>query len=147
MVSSLSRTCSQKRKKGLERCRRATCSSRQPFQERTSGRIFSQPYLAQVNSAASVRANTTQTVKDFIEFVYFPNVQKRPSTINGYRHTFTKHVKTRLGDKRVWDFRPVEGQTILDAITAANPQLTHTTHHWHLHVCVQRGLRDTNPMR
>jgi len=25
---------------------------------------------------------------DFIEHVYFPNVQKRPSTIHGYRHIF-----------------------------------------------------------
>ena len=41
---------------------------------------LAQPYLEKVNAASTAKLDTTQLVKDFVEFIYFPNVSKRPST-------------------------------------------------------------------
>lgn len=60
----------------------------------------------------------TQRLQDFIELVYFPNIQKSPSTIHGYKHIFTKHLKGRLGDIRVFDFTTGVGQKLLRTIAA-----------------------------
>lgn len=124
------------------------------FKTKRSVEHLAEPYLKKVNAAGSVRASTTQTVNDFIEHVYFPNVDKRPSTIHGYKHIFAKQIKSNLDDQRIWDFRPVDGQVLLEKIAKGNPHLAHTTlkHIKHFLTgvftfAVQRGLRDTNPMR
>ena len=61
-------------------------------------------FLQKSVNAAGGQTDSSQRVSDFIEYVYFKNVQKRPSTIAGYRHIFEKHLKDRLGDVRVFDF-------------------------------------------
>jgi integrase len=53
-------------------------------------------------------------------------VKKRRSTIRGYRHIFDKHMKTRLGLTRLWGFRTVNGQTLLNEIEAET-KLSHTS--------------------
>lgn len=73
---------------------------------------------------------TTQTVANFIEHTYFPHVEREarlaPSTIFGYRHIFTKHLKDRLGSARLCDFRTATGQVLLDSI-AKEAGLSHTS--------------------
>src|ERR1700684_2706502 len=59
---------------------------------------------------------TTQTAANFIEHVYFPHVEQEaslaPSTIFGYKHIFTKHLRNRLRDLRLCDFRTATGQAL-----------------------------------
>jgi integrase len=78
-----------------------------------------------VNSVTE-QMGATQRVGDFIEHVYFSNVQKRPSTIHGYRHIFDKHLKDRLGDVRIFDFTTGMGQKLLRDI-AKETTLSHTS--------------------
>jgi integrase len=80
--------------------------------------------LASVNSATQVGAG--QRLKDFIEWVYFPNIEKAPSTIHGYKHLFKKHLKDRLGDIRLFDFTTGKAQKLLRDI-AQQTNLSHTS--------------------
>lgn len=66
----------------------------------------------------------------FIEHYYLPHVAKelRPSTYKDYRRdVYEKHLKIRLGDLRLRDFRTVNGQRILRDISTSNPDLGHKT--------------------
>lgn len=73
---------------------------------------------------------TTQSTANFIECTYFPQVEKdatlAPSTIFGYKHIFTKHLKSRLASIRLCDFRTAAGQALLNSI-ADNAGLSHTS--------------------
>jgi integrase len=73
---------------------------------------------------------TTQSVANFIEHTYFPHVEKEetlaPSTIFGYKHIFTKHLKERLASIRLCDFRTATGQALLNRI-AQETKLSHTS--------------------
>ena len=73
---------------------------------------------------------TTQTVANFIEHVYFPHVEQTaklaPSTIFGYRHIFTKHLRDRLADVRLCDFSTGTGQRLLNQIEE-EAGLSHTS--------------------
>jgi integrase len=63
---------------------------------------------------------STQTTSNFIEHFYFPHVTKAatlaPSTIFGYKHIFTKHLRDRLATVRLCDFRTATGQGLLNQI-------------------------------
>ena len=67
-----------------------------------------------------VTTATTQTVSNFIEYTYFPYAKGKaklaPSTVNGYRHMFVKHLKHRLATIRLCDFRTATGQNLLDCL-------------------------------
>jgi integrase len=71
---------------------------------------------------------TTQTVSNFIEHTYFPHVEGEatlaPSTIFGYKHIFTKHLKGRLASIRLCDFRTATGQELLNRV-AQETSLSH----------------------
>jgi integrase len=114
---------------------------------------LAQEYLVPVNSA-TLRPESTQSLMEFIEKVYFTKVEKRPSTIFGYKHIFHHHLKDRLGDIRIRDFRTVTGQNLLKRI-ANETELAHTSlkHIKHFLTGVftfakQQGVIDgENPMR
>jgi hypothetical protein len=63
---------------------------------------------------------TTQTVSNFIEHFYFPHVATAatlaPSTVFGYKHIFSKHLRDRLASVRLCDFRTATGQRLLGQI-------------------------------
>ncbi len=94
------------------------------YKSKRSVEPLARDILASVNGATQVGAG--QRLKDFIEYVYFVNVQKRPSTIHGYKHIFNKHLKPRLGDIRVYNFTTGAGQKLLRQI-AAETDLAHTS--------------------
>jgi integrase len=69
-------------------------------------------------------------VTDYIEYVYFyfpatstPSTPekvnpfaKKPSTLNGYRKLYSKHLKSRLGKIRLFEFQPKDGQALMTRI-------------------------------
>jgi integrase len=68
-------------------------------------------------------------VTDFIENIYLPFVKEnnRPSTYKSYKTgNYDRHLKTRLGDVRLRDFRTVTGQRIMAGI-AKEPGVGHKT--------------------
>jgi integrase len=73
---------------------------------------------------------TTQTSANFIEHFYFPHVERAgklaPSTIFGYKHIFTKHLRHRLANVRLCDFRTATGQRLLNEIEMESG-LSHTS--------------------
>jgi integrase len=73
---------------------------------------------------------TTQSTSNFIEHTYFPHVEQEAtlasSTTFGYKHIFTKHLKSRLASIRLCDFRTATGQALLNRI-AGETSLSHTS--------------------
>ncbi len=59
------------------------------------------------------------SVLQFIDDYYLPHVQKelRPSTYKDYNDILRVHLRSRLGDIRLRDFRTVHGQRLLREIT------------------------------
>jgi integrase len=85
--------------------------------------------LAPLN-AGHVQPESSLTVVHFIEHYYLPFVQKelRPSTYKDYkRDVYEKHLKIRLGNLRLRDFRTVNGQRVLTDITDSNTDVGHKT--------------------
>jgi integrase len=94
------------------------------------------PSLASVRSDAAeilsplnsgrLRPESTQTVSQFVESMYFPYIQehKRPSTRKGYSDLFHDHLKGRVSGIRLRDFRTFDGERILSVI-AHDTKLSH----------------------
>ncbi len=85
--------------------------------------------LAPLN-AGTAQPESALTVTYFIETFYLPHVQKelRPSTYKDCRRdVYEKHVKIRLGEIRLRDFRTVNGQRILRDIADSNSDVGHKT--------------------
>ncbi len=81
-------------------------------------------------NAGQVLPESSLTVTSFIENFYLPFVQKelRPSTYKDYkRDIYEKHLKVRLGDLRLRDFRTVNGQRMIRDIAASNSDVGHKT--------------------
>jgi integrase len=77
-------------------------------------------------NVGQVQAESSLPVADFIENYYLPHVKRelKPSTYKDYsKDIFEKHLKIRLGDIRLRDFRTVHAQRILREI----PEIGHTT--------------------
>jgi hypothetical protein len=77
-----------------------------------------------------LQPESSVSVVDFIEDTYLPFVKNalRPSTYKDYRNDcFLRHVKARLGDIRIRDFRTVNGQRIIASISKDNPEIGHKT--------------------
>jgi integrase len=98
---------------------------------------LAKPYLEKAN-VQRLTASTTQPVRDFIEYRYFPHVEQEgllaPSTIFGYRHMFEKHLKNRLGNVYLCDFDTPTARKLLQRI-AMESGLSHTSlkhHKWFL---------------
>lgn len=62
-----------------------------------------------------ITPESSMTVAKFIEEVYLPHVRRelRPSTAKDYDDVFRVHLRDRLGDIRLRDFRTLHGQRIL----------------------------------
>jgi len=92
---------------------------------------LAKPYLDSLPDKLTTA--TTQTVSNFIEHTYFPYAEQKsglaPSTIFGYKHIFSKHLKDRLATTRLCDFRTATGQQLLDRIAEESglphPSLKH----------------------
>jgi integrase len=81
--------------------------------------------LTPLNSGKS-RPESTQTVSQFIDTAYLPYVEKykRPSTLKGYADIFRDHLKDRVSETRLRDFRTFDGEHIL-ALIAHETGLSH----------------------
>jgi integrase len=81
--------------------------------------LLAEKILAPLNSGTLV-AESSMTVQDFIDNVYLPHVKNelRPSTYKDYRDIVRVHLRSRLGDTRLRDFRTVHGQRLLRDITS-----------------------------
>jgi integrase len=73
-----------------------------------------------------MRPESTQTVSQFIEAMYFPYIRehKRPSTRKGYTDLYHDHLKALLSHIRVRDLRTFDGERILSVI-AHDTKLSH----------------------
>lgn len=116
---------------------------------------LARPYLARAQQSTTTA--TTQTVANFIEHKYFPDMEREnvlaPSTIFGYRHIFEKHLKDRLANARLCDFTTATGKKLLVRV-AQEVELSHTSlKHikWFLaavfkHAKNEDAFKDANPM-
>ena len=80
--------------------------------------------LAPINSGTLV-PESSQRLIDFIDSHYLPDAKKvlRPSTHKGYKDIVEIHLRKRLGDVLVRDFRTVHGQRLMAQI----PNVGHKT--------------------
>src|ERR1035437_6618673 len=101
---------------------------REEYSSRRSVEHLAKPYLDALPDKLTTA--TTQSVSNFIEHTYFPYAEQKsglaPSTIFGYKHIFSKHLKHRLETKRLCDFRTATGQGLLNQI-AEETGLSHTS--------------------
>jgi integrase len=113
--------------------RRQVCRQVAPFNDfygtKTSVRGIVEEMLQSVNSGSSLPQGTL-SVEQFIELHYLPHVeqQKRASTVKGYKDIWRFHIQGRLSAVRLRDFRPVEGERLMQSIAKEhNYRLSRTT--------------------
>jgi integrase len=89
------------------------------FASEHAARLAADKFLEPFNNKRTT-PEASQRLKDFIEQFYLPHVEKelRRSTYIGYRANFLKHLRDRLGDVKVREFRTVDGQKLLKSIHA-----------------------------
>jgi integrase len=127
------------------------------YRSKKSVRPLADEFLTPIN-AGRVRPESTMSVAAFIENEYLPYVErnKRPSTLKGYKDMWKVHVKARIGDVTLRDFRPADGTALLADIVAhaAKPLSRRTTYHTKsfvsgvfAHAISQGWLDSDNPMR
>jgi integrase len=99
------------------------------YPSKRSVELLADRILAPLN-AGTTQPESASTVNYFIETFYLPHVKKelRPSTYKDYKKdVYEKHVKIRLGEIRLRDFRTVNGQRILRNIADSNSDVGHKT--------------------
>lgn len=74
-----------------------------------------------------LEAEAGMLLSAFVEEIYFPHIEfrLRPSTVKGYRDIWKNHFSGRLNSFRVYEFRTIDGQRLLDEITKARADLSH----------------------
>lgn len=84
------------------------------YRTEKSVRPLADEFLLSINSGM-LDVRSTMAVSAFIESVYLPEVKekKRPSTHKNYRDIFRLHVKPRLGEKTLRQFRCFDGERLL----------------------------------
>lgn len=77
-------------------------------------RVLAQEILQPIN-ARTFDVRSTMEVKAFVESIYLPEVKekKRPSTYKNYRDIFSIHIKPRLGNISLRQFRCCDGERLL----------------------------------
>jgi integrase len=101
--------------------RKRTCVKLAPankdFPTKRSVLLLAEKHLSPVNSG-ELQPESAVLLTDYIEKTYLPAAEKRlrPSTIKDYREIFHQHLKKRLQDLRLRDFRVVHGQRIMHSI-------------------------------
>jgi integrase len=104
-----------------KKSRKRTCVKLAPankdFPTKRSVLVLAEKHLGPVNSG-QLQPESAATVTDYIENVYLPAAEKRlrPSTLRDYREIFHQHLKSRLGELRMRDFRTMHGQRIMASI-------------------------------
>jgi integrase len=91
--------------------------------------LLAEKILQPINSG-QLQPESAMLVTAFIEDVYLPFVKEmlRPSTYKDYRKdVYERHLKARLGDLRIRDFRTVQGQRLIATISKDNPDIGHKT--------------------
>jgi integrase len=91
--------------------------------------LLAQKILEPINSK-SVQPESSMPVVDFITNYYLPFVQKtlRASTFKDYsKDIFERHLRHRLKDYRLRDFRTVHGQRIITSIGSTESDVGHKT--------------------
>ncbi|HWX94055.1 MAG TPA: tyrosine-type recombinase/integrase [Terriglobales bacterium] len=80
-------------------------------------RLLAEEILHKVNTDRTSPSSTMPLVR-FVENIYLPHAktQRRASTFNGYGHVWEKHLKPRIADVRVRDFRTWDGERLLQEI-------------------------------
>lgn len=93
------------------------------YRTKKSVRLLVEDKLHPVNQGT---AGEPQTVQQFVDLVYFPHVElnKRPSTVRGYRNLYNRYIATRVAGVRLYNFRTQDGQMLLNKI-ASEYDLTH----------------------
>src|SRR5215472_10700384 len=85
------------------------------YRTKNSVALFVKELLAPINSGR-LNPESTQTVTEFVECIYFPefvNRQLRASTQKQYSDIWSAHLKGRLGKVTLRDFRTVHGEQLL----------------------------------
>jgi integrase len=106
---------------GGKKSRKRTCVKLAPankdFPTKRSVLLLAEKHLGPVNSG-QLQPESAATVADYIENVYLLAAEKRlrPSTLKDYKEIFYQHLKTRLADLRLRDFRTMHGQRIMASI-------------------------------
>ena len=79
--------------------------------------LLAEKHLALINSG-QLQPESAVRLADYIENIYLPAVEKRlrNSTVWDYKHIFKQHLKSRIGDLKLRDFRTVHAQRILHNI-------------------------------
>ena len=112
--------------------------------------------LAPMNQG-SYTPEATETLGEFVDRVYFPNLEGRlrASTMKGYRARWESQLKARCGQFRLRDFRTCDGQKVLAEIARQDGTLLRSTLR-HLrsllsgmfrHAIQQGYLSGANPIR
>jgi integrase len=104
-----------------KKTRKRTCVKLAPankdFLTKRSVLLLAERHLAPVNSG-QLQPESAVLVADYIEKIYLPAAEKRlrPSTVKDYKEIFHQHLKKRLENVRLRDFRTVHGQRIMHSI-------------------------------
>ena len=87
------------------------------YPTKSSVRRLAEKHLNPINSG-QFQPESAILLTEYIEKVYLPAAEKRlrPSTSKDYKEIFHQHLKKRLGDLRLRDFRTVHGQRIMHSI-------------------------------
>jgi integrase len=96
-------------------CKKLPAACADQYRTKASVRMFADEILAPVNSGKT-NAQSTMRIVDFVEQIYLPqyaDVELRPSTRKGYRDMWRVHIKHRLGEMTLRDFRTVDGHEML----------------------------------
>ena len=75
------------------------------------------------------KPEATQTISSFVDGLFFSGLKERvrQSTYRGYLARWESQLKPRCGDKRLRDFRVLEGQKVIDDIHRQNPEMKYKT--------------------
>jgi integrase len=87
------------------------------YRSERSVRSLAEEILHPIN-AGTADVRSTMAVSDFIETMFLPEVKtlRRPSTYKNYRDIFNLHVKPRLGEISLRQFRCVDGERLLGEV-------------------------------
>jgi integrase len=127
------------------------------YPTKTSVRLLALKHLEPVNSGRT-QPESLMPLTEFIENFYLPFVKQnlRPSTYKDYRNDiYERHLKDRLGNIKLRDFRTVNGQRLIAAVHKDFPEIGHKTllriksfaSGVFRHARTEGLLDDNNPMR
>jgi integrase len=99
------------------------------YPDKKSVEVLAWKHLEPINTRLQTPESATP-LTEFIETIYLPSVKPflSAATYKNYeRDEYQHHIKHRLGNLRLRDFRPAHGSRLLGAIAKENPKLGHKT--------------------